>query len=998
MFVRSHRPRPPRPTHRARGFTLVELMITLTVLAAVMIVLMTVMYAASRSKTATSNRVESEQSARIAVDMLVRDLRSAGYGADLDYTIQPQTPIAYIDSLQVLINANMRPFPDVLPGVTPLWPQAYDPAGAPRPFPLNGTAWQPPIRYQTGAETIRWTLDVNNDGKSDSLDWTAFDGLDAQRTPNRRDYVLVRQVFGDATNNVVGFNGGTTERVALINRPTSGGAPPLFTVYMTGGTTPWDWSNGPVPVSELSKIDRVVVNVQGGSGKPDAKGQFAATNLATEVNLTRNVPDFGAVLYGIDGYVFEDNVSKNGVRDPGEPGIPGGTMWLTSGLSTITDPNGYFLFKVPAGTYTLKHRPPSGYGIFTSPDSFMVTVGPPITRSFADTARAGGWITSYTFDDRNGNGVSDAGDTLMSLVKVTVTPGDDVKYTDNSGVATNFAPVGPYTVTATPPDSFVATSTNPESGTMSAGGTAAYSFGFKRAALGTVAGKVFTDNNRNGTLDAGEAGLSGVWVGVTPDAGITVAGWEYTDANGDYSIDVAAVASPEPPYYVMSVVKPGFFPTSPTSIGPFYLNGGQVLTGKNFGEVGYQVITLTASRVLSLASADVIEKDWNGNQTQNAHGDHDLILGSDASGSDQLSVWFNDYSNSPLFNSTPTYTRTAQSSVMCIAVDTLDNTSTWKNRPDVATGTKNATAGNFFVWLGQNTSGNEGYVPTAADAAYRTQDLGDVQAILSYDCSGGPEPDLIVGTKSPTANTGTIEVWENDDAAVPTFTRQEIYPPSGGYPGILGEVTAMALSDFDGDGYKDLVVGTTKGAYSGQLLFFKFVSKLNGARFVFQCGYSLPSDAITSLACFDIDGDGMNDVAVGTQRSLTQGHLQQWGNRTFAGLWGFAMDREVNAPGIVLSLVTADFGGSVRGDLAVGWRADANSYVGGVRVYFCDTNRIPLLGSDPSGGSVTNMVPALTANNFNFGTNPAVAGPYLKDLATGVKITATTGALVVYIR
>lgn len=49
------------PAHRAtdrRGFTLVELMITLTVLAAVMVVLMTVMYAAQRSKTATSNRVE----------------------------------------------------------------------------------------------------------------------------------------------------------------------------------------------------------------------------------------------------------------------------------------------------------------------------------------------------------------------------------------------------------------------------------------------------------------------------------------------------------------------------------------------------------------------------------------------------------------------------------------------------------------------------------------------------------------------------------------------------------------------------------------------------------------------------------------------------------------------------------------------------------------------------------------------------------------------------
>src|SRR5262245_9621815 len=113
----------------ARGFTLVELMITLTVLAAVMIVLMTVMYAAQRSKTTTANRVESTQGARIAVDMMARDLRSAGYGADTDPIpgIAPQPPIAYIDSLQVLINANLVPFPDSLPSLVGGTPQAYQP-------------------------------------------------------------------------------------------------------------------------------------------------------------------------------------------------------------------------------------------------------------------------------------------------------------------------------------------------------------------------------------------------------------------------------------------------------------------------------------------------------------------------------------------------------------------------------------------------------------------------------------------------------------------------------------------------------------------------------------------------------------------------------------------------------------------------------------------------------------------------------------------------------
>ncbi|MEK7823738.1 MAG: SdrD B-like domain-containing protein, partial [Candidatus Eisenbacteria bacterium] len=969
------------------------------VLAAVMVVLMTVMYAAQRSKTSTSNRVESAQGARIAIDMMARDLRSAGYGADLDWLASPQPSIAYIDSLQVLINANMSPWPDSLPGKPVGVPQAYQPTGAPKPYPLNGTSWQPPKKYSRGAEVVRWTLDVNNDGKVDSLDWTVADGLDAQRTPNQNDYVLVRQVYGDSTDNVAGNNGGATERIALVQRPARAGVAPLFKVYMQGSTTAWDWSSGPVPAAELGNIERVVLTVSAASARPDVKGNFAVTNLSTEINSMRNVPNFGATQYAVDGYIFND-ANKNGVMDGGESGLNATTVRLGI-LTTPTNASGYFLFKVPAGTFTLRHTPPSGYGVLTSPDSFVVTVGPAITRSFADTARAGGWVTSFTFNDVNENAEFDAGtDTALAVTKVTLTPGPDVQYTDNSGYAVNFAPVGGYTVTVTAPDSFVATTPNPVTGTMSAGGSASYSFGFTKSPMGTVEGRVFTDNNRNGVLDAGEPGIQNVWVGVTPDAGVTVLGWQYTDASGDFSIDVPQVQSPAAPYYITSIVKAGYYPTSTTAIGPFYISGGQTILNNNFGEVGYQVITLNASRVLSLASRDLIEADWNGNQTQNARVDQDLVLGADASGADQISVWFNQYDATPIFTTNASESRTAQGSVLSIAVDTLDNTASWRKRPDLATGTRNASGGNFFVWLNQNSNNNEGILLANASLSYRTSDMGDVQAILAYDCSGGTMPDLIVGTKSPTANQGTIEVWQNSDAASPVFTRQEIYPPNGAIPlNVLGEVTAMALADFDGDGAKDLVVGTSNGTYSGQLMFFKYVSKVNGARFVYQCGYTLAQDAVTSLACFDIDGDGKQDAIVGTQRGLSQGNLQQWGNKYAAGIWTFEKDREVNAPGIVLALATADFGGSTRGDLAVGYRADASTYVGGVRVYFCDAGKIPALGADPSGGSVTNMVPALTTANFNYGVKPSLpTPPYLMDLAAGVKITATTGALVVYIR
>jgi uncharacterized protein (TIGR02599 family) len=78
----------------SRGFTLVELLVTLVVLAVVMISLMAVMYGTTRSKTSTMNQLESVQAVRAGLDMLTRDLRSAGYGADIDYSPLPQPAIA----------------------------------------------------------------------------------------------------------------------------------------------------------------------------------------------------------------------------------------------------------------------------------------------------------------------------------------------------------------------------------------------------------------------------------------------------------------------------------------------------------------------------------------------------------------------------------------------------------------------------------------------------------------------------------------------------------------------------------------------------------------------------------------------------------------------------------------------------------------------------------------------------------------------------------------
>src|SRR5262249_51671802 len=215
-------------------------------------------------------------------------------------------------SRQGLLSSTRDPSPD--PSAVPRAPPAQTPTGPPKPFPLNGTPWQPPIRYRSGAEVIRWTLDVNNDGVVDASDMAdPVDGVDAQRTPNPNDYVLERQVYGDSTALVANNNGPTTQHVALVRRP-GGAIPPMFRVYLQGSTIPWDWSNGPIPASRLSDITRVEVNVTATAGRPDWRGQYAETQLHSDVNSLRNTPNFGAKTFAIDGYVFAD-ANKNGVKD-----------------------------------------------------------------------------------------------------------------------------------------------------------------------------------------------------------------------------------------------------------------------------------------------------------------------------------------------------------------------------------------------------------------------------------------------------------------------------------------------------------------------------------------------------------------------------------------------------------------------------------------------------------------------------------------------------------
>jgi hypothetical protein len=141
------------------------------------------------------------------------------------------------------------------------------------------------------------------------------------------------------------------------------------------------------------------------------------------------------------------------------------------------------------------------------------------------------------------------------------------------------------------------------------------------------------------------------------------------------------------------------------------------------------------------------------------------------------------------------------------------------------------------------------------------------------------------------------------------------------------------------------------------------------------------------------------DIVLGVDESSATGSLRYYHNRGRLGSFQFDMMREVPTPGIPTSLVAADLGGGTGSDIAMGWRQTTTSYAGGVLIYYTDLLTLPFTGVDPSAGSITNFVPAVCSDNFNFGVEPSMPSPpYLADLATGVKSGPSTGALVVFIR
>ena len=301
----------------------------------------------------------------------------------------------------------------------------------------------------------------------------------------------------------------------------------------------------------------------------------------------------------VSGVVFNDT-NGNGVKDTGEKGLSDVTVRLLQGdhpgRMTTTDVDGIYSFsEVSPGRYTLRETDLPDY-VSTTPNdvAVSVTAGGSATARFGDQKAS--MVSGVVFNDTNGNGVQDVGESGLAGVGVSlIADSTTVITTTNGSGAYAFTSVttGNYTVKVTPPAGFVNTTSRQVVVSVAAGGSATVSFGFQQ--VGIISGVAFNDANGNGVQDDGESGLAGVVISRI-DGGSTVT--VTTAADGSYLFSGVAADS----YNISAAEVMGFARTTPGSVEVLVSAGGSASANFGYQQVG---------RVSGLAYNDA-----NGNSTK----------------------------------------------------------------------------------------------------------------------------------------------------------------------------------------------------------------------------------------------------------------------------------------------------------------------------------------------------------------------------------------------
>ena len=427
-----------------------------------------------------------------------------------------------------------------------------------------------------------------------------------------------------------------------------------------GGYTVTEQAAQPVVAGKPTLNGKTTAGSAGGTASAVAATPSAirAITLGAGVDGTDN--NFGEILpVALSGTVFID-LNNNGVQNPpGDTGLAGVPLVITGIDDTgaavtrnvTTNPDGtYSVPDLRPGTYTVTEptQPAGTANGLTVPGSAGGSATPPATVPSAIAAivltTPGGSSTGNNFAeipnssslagrvwlDLDNNGAVNGAE--LGIAGITI----ELSGTDLSGVAVTrttttdalgnyvFANLGPGVYTLREPTQ-PAQTLNGVTLAGSTGGTAtgvgtvpsaiaAVTLGVGQASINNnfaeipaaaINGRVYGDNNNNGSIDAGEAGIAGVAIVLTgtDDQGNAVSVNALTDASGSYSFanlrpGTYTVTEPTQPLATVNGITSagtiGGVPAGtatapavvPSAIAAIVLPAGATSVANNFGEIG----------------------------------------------------------------------------------------------------------------------------------------------------------------------------------------------------------------------------------------------------------------------------------------------------------------------------------------------------------------------------------------------------------------------------
>ena len=414
--------------------------------------------------------------------------------------------------------------------------------------------------------TITQGDDPTNNTASDTTDVFAYVSLDVIKvgTPEPVDaganitYTLTWSIGGNAFANNVMLTDTLPDKVTFVAASDGGiyNAGTHTVMWTLGNLLPGDMGTVVITGTVHTPLPNGLV-ITNTAHIEDASGAMADVSVANtvrsdhELHITKDGPaevDNGSFItytmtYSVTGNEPAPNVVITDL-------LPAWVTYVSGG--DVYDPNTRVV------TWTLGDIDPPASGNVTLvvqatgliTDGMVVTNTVTISDDDVDTPSASDAVATTirsaaiegtVFEDRNGNGIQDAGESGISGAQVCISPGlfsvPDCQITGSGGnYRFDGREPGSYTVILSIwPSGYITTTPASVSLTVLGGETGRVDFGVTPPAV--VEGVVFDDANGNGTRDGGESGIPGAGVCIYVSGSTSPLNCTTSGSDGTYRLD-----------------------------------------------------------------------------------------------------------------------------------------------------------------------------------------------------------------------------------------------------------------------------------------------------------------------------------------------------------------------------------------------------------------------------------------------------------------------------